>query len=62
MKAIIDSGELGRCGVSETRCKLPAVAPQRYPFPIRLVGGAMMDAGCYAVHIASLPAGANLRL
>ena len=57
MADIIASGELGEIKhVRSTMCfPLPLFKDIRYNFS--LAGGAMMDAGCYAVHIARLLGG-----
>ena len=57
MKDIVDSGELGETReIFSTMCfPLPLFGDIRYNFG--LGGGAMMDAGCYAVHMARLVGG-----
>jgi predicted dehydrogenase len=57
MKDIVDSGELGETReIFSTMCfPLPLFGDIRYNFS--LGGGAMMDAGCYAVHMARLVGG-----
>lgn len=54
MKEVVSSGELGTLRhVAARFCfPLPRFADIRYD--LSLAGGAMMDAGCYAVHIARL--------
>ncbi|MDI9549434.1 MAG: Gfo/Idh/MocA family oxidoreductase [Chloroflexota bacterium] len=59
MKAIIDSGELGTVRRIETRVCFPLLRRNDIRFRYDLAGGAMMDAGCYAVHIARFLAGAE---
>ncbi|MFF1820358.1 Gfo/Idh/MocA family protein [Kribbella sp. NPDC058245] len=51
MQAIVESGELGKLRLVEASfCfPLPRFSDIRYNFD--LAGGALMDAGCYAVHI-----------
>ena len=59
MADIVASGELGEIKyVRSTMCfPLPLFKDIRYNFS--LAGGAMMDAGCYAVHIARLLGGSD---
>ena len=59
MADIVASGELGEIKhVRSTMCfPLPLFKDIRYNF--NLAGGAMMDAGCYAVHIARLLGGSD---
>lgn len=59
MADIVASGELGEIRhVRSTMCfPLPLFKDIRYNFS--LAGGAMMDAGCYAVHIARLLGGSD---
>jgi predicted dehydrogenase len=54
MAAIVHSGELGRVELVETAMcfPLPVFTNIRYDFD--LAGGALMDAGCYAVHCLRL--------
>lgn len=57
MRAIVDSGELGTIRHIETAMcfPLPKFSDIRYRY--ELAGGATMDAGCYAVHLARLLGG-----
>jgi predicted dehydrogenase len=57
MRAIVESGELGPLrSVQASFCfPLPRFADIRYRFD--LAGGALMDAGCYAVHMVRLLGG-----
>ncbi|KAA2251174.1 Gfo/Idh/MocA family oxidoreductase [Solihabitans fulvus] len=57
MRDIVESGELGMVRhIEATVCfPLPKFSDIRYD--LSLAGGAMMDAGCYAVHIARLLGG-----
>ncbi|HEX6445156.1 MAG TPA: Gfo/Idh/MocA family oxidoreductase [Streptosporangiales bacterium] len=59
MKEIVSSGELGTLRhVAARFCfPLPRFADIRYDYA--LAGGALMDAGCYAVHMARLLGGAE---
>lgn len=59
MADIASSGELGQIRrVESSMCfPLPVFSNIRYRFD--LAGGAMMDAGCYAVHMARLVGGGN---
>jgi predicted dehydrogenase len=58
MKEIVESGELGKLQTVEASfCfPLPKFNDIRYNFD--LAGGALMDAGCYAVHVIRLLGGA----
>ena len=58
MREIAESGELGKLGMVEASfCfPLPKFSDIRYNFD--LAGGALMDAGCYAVHMVRLLGGA----
>ena len=57
MKAIVESGELGTLShVDASFCfPLPKFSDIRYQYD--LAGGATMDAGCYAIHMARLLGG-----
>ena len=57
MRAIVDGGELGTIRSVETAMcfPLPRFGDIRYSYP--LGGGAMMDAGCYALHLLRLLGG-----
>ncbi|MFC7621743.1 Gfo/Idh/MocA family protein [Microlunatus sp. GCM10028923] len=57
LRELILSGELGRLRHVETAMcfPLPVFSDIRYDY--RLAGGALMDAGCYAVHLARLLGG-----
>ncbi|MFJ5264816.1 Gfo/Idh/MocA family protein [Streptomyces sp. NPDC088387] len=59
MRSIVDSGELGelRHVEAEVCFPLPRFGDIRYDYD--LAGGATMDAGCYAVHVARLLGGAT---
>jgi len=59
MREIIDSGELGKLQHVETWIcfPLPRFSDIRYRYD--LGGGALMDAGCYAVHMARLVGGSD---
>jgi len=59
MKAIIDSGELGTVRRIETRVCFPLLRRNDIRFRYDLAGGALMDAGCYAIHMARFLAGAE---
>ena len=58
MLEIVESGELGKLQVVEATFAfpLPRFGDIRYQF--ELAGGAMMDAGCYAVHMVRMLGGA----
>jgi len=57
MREIVDSGELGTIRSVETAMcfPLPVFGDIRYSYP--LGGGAMMDGGCYALHLLRLLGG-----
>ena len=59
MQEIVESGELGKLqAVEASFCfPLPKFSDIRYNFD--LAGGALMDAGCYAVHMIRLLGGAQ---
>jgi predicted dehydrogenase len=59
MREIVDSGELGAVRSVETSMcfPLPVFGDIRYSYP--LGGGAMMDGGCYALHLLRLLGGAD---
>ncbi|TDD49985.1 Gfo/Idh/MocA family oxidoreductase [Kribbella antibiotica] len=59
MQEIVESGELGKLRLVEASfCfRLPMFSDIRYNFD--LAGGALMDAGCYAVHIVRRLGGAG---
>ncbi|HEX3778214.1 MAG TPA: Gfo/Idh/MocA family oxidoreductase [Pseudonocardiaceae bacterium] len=59
MRDVVESGELGKLQVVEASfCfPLPKFSDIRYNFD--LAGGALMDAGCYAVHMVRLLGGAS---
>jgi predicted dehydrogenase len=59
MVEVIESGELGELRSVETNVcfPLPKFSDIRYRFD--LAGGALMDAGCYAVHLARLLGGTD---
>ena len=58
MREIVDSGDLGTVRSVETAMcfPLPVFGDIRYSYP--LGGGAMMDGGCYALHLLRLLGGA----
>ncbi len=60
LREVIDSGELGPLRHVETAMcfPLPRFSDIRYDYD--LAGGALMDAGCYAVHLARLLGGGRL--
>jgi len=59
MKAILTGGELGAVRHIESRVCLPLLRRHDIRFRYDLAGGALMDAGCYAIHIARFLAGAE---
>lgn len=61
----IHSGEIGEVREIEVRLDMPAPAPNDPRWDFALAGGAMMDLGCYAIHVLILIAealGAPLEL
>jgi predicted dehydrogenase len=59
MKAIVDSGALGRVRHVEASVCIPFLLPGDIRYRFDLAGGATMDAGCYAVAIVRHLAGAE---
>jgi predicted dehydrogenase len=59
MKAIVDSGALGRVRHVEATCCFPLLLPGDIRYRLDLAGGALMDAGCYPVSIVRHLAGAE---
>lgn len=59
MRAIVASGELGRVRRIETRMCIPLLRPNDIRLRYDLAGGAVMDTGCYAIHMARHLAGAE---
>jgi len=59
MKAIVESGELGRVRHVEASCCFPLLLPGDIRYRLDLAGGALMDAGCYPVSIVRHLAGAE---
>jgi predicted dehydrogenase len=57
MGEIARSGELGRIRRIETWCCFPLPLLTNIRYNLALAGGAAMDTGCYAVHLARLLAG-----
>lgn len=54
MREIVDSGELGTLRHVETALCFPLPRFSDIRYDLALAGGATMDAGCYAVHMARL--------
>jgi predicted dehydrogenase len=59
LKAILDSGEIGRIQRIETEFSVPLLQPRSTQFRYELGGGATMDVGCYAVNLLRFLAGAE---
>ncbi len=59
MKAIVESGALGRVRHLEASCCFPLLLPGDIRYRLDLAGGALMDAGCYPVSIVRHLAGAE---
>jgi len=59
MKAIVDSGELGKVRHIEAHLRIPLLLPGDIRYRLDLAGGALMDTGCYAVSIVRYLAGAE---
>lgn len=57
MVEIIDSGELGTLQRVEAAFCFPLISRKDIRWQLSLAGGAMMDAGCYAVHMVRTLAG-----
>jgi predicted dehydrogenase len=57
MRAILDSGEIGRVLRVETAMCVPFAIPGDIRFRLDLAGGATMDTGCYAIHVLRFLAG-----
>jgi predicted dehydrogenase len=56
---IIDSGEVGEVGRIETSFCIPLLAFKNIRWDLSLAGGALMDVGCYAIHLLRTLAGAE---
>ena len=59
MLEILNSGELGRITKMEAWLCFPLVPANDIRWDYRLAGGALMDAGCYAIHLLRTLAGAE---
>lgn len=59
MRSVVAGGELGPIRRVETAMCIPLLRPRDIRFDYGLAGGAVMDVGCYAVHINRLLAGAE---
>jgi predicted dehydrogenase len=59
MREIARSGELGRLRHVETAMCIPLPLPNDIRYQLHLAGGAVMDVGCYAIHMNRLLAGAE---
>jgi predicted dehydrogenase len=59
LKAILDSGEIGRIERIETEFSVPLLQPSSIQFRYELAGGATMDVGCYVINLLRFLAGAE---
>ncbi len=59
MRAIVESGALGRVRHVEASCCFPLLLPGDIRYRLDLAGGALMDAGCYPISIVRHLAGAE---
>ncbi len=62
MREIAQSGELGELRRIESFMCIPLPMPKDIRFQYDLAGGAVMDVGCYAIHMNRLMAGAEPRV
>ncbi len=62
VQAILASGELGAVRAIETSMCIPLLRPRDIRYRYDLAGGATMDAGCYAIHMARTLAGSEPRV
>ncbi len=62
MRQIAQSGELGELRRIETSMCIPLPLPKDIRYRYDLAGGAVMDVGCYAIHMNRLVAGAEPRV
>ena len=59
MLQILNSGELGTITKMEAWLCFPLVPPNNVRWDFQLAGGALMDAGCYTIHLLRTLAGAE---
>jgi predicted dehydrogenase len=59
MREIVEGGELGRVEHVEASMCIPLILPGDIRYRLDLAGGALMDAGCYAVSAVRFLAGAE---
>jgi predicted dehydrogenase len=59
MLEILNSGELGTINKMEAWLCFPLVPPNNVRWDYQLAGGALMDAGCYTIHLLRTLAGAE---
>jgi predicted dehydrogenase len=57
LRDLVASGELGRLRFVETWMCIPLPLPRDIRYRLDLAGGATMDTGCYAIHLARTIAG-----
>ncbi len=62
MREIAQSGQLGELRRIETSMCIPLPMPKDIRYRYDLAGGAVMDVGCYAIHMNRLLAGAEPRV
>ena len=59
MREIVESGALGTVRHVDVHVCFPLIVPGDIRYRLELAGGATMDAGCYAIHVLRLLAGAE---
>ena len=59
MRAILDAGEIGEVRHLEAHFCIPLLRPGDIRYRLELAGGALMDTGCYTVHLLRHLAGAE---
>lgn len=62
LKAIVDSGELGKVRHMEAHFCVPLILPGDIRYRYELAGGATMDLGCYTINLLRYLAGAEPRV
>jgi predicted dehydrogenase len=62
LKAIVESGEIGRIRHIEAEFSVPLLQPRSIQYRYDLGGGAAMDVGCYAINLLRFLAGAEPRV
>lgn len=59
LKEIVTSGEIGRLQYVEGHLCVPAIFPDPVRYTYELGGGAVMDVGCYPIHLCRFIAGSE---